>query len=83
MGWFILYRHILLEAFQEYFVRSDASSFAVIANEVGLPWSVYIGMAGMPGQTAYVGWNEFSKAKKVNSHTRHCDAHSLLILEAG
>lgn len=50
--------------FQEYFVRSDASSFAVIANEVGLPWSVYIGMAGMPGQTAYVGWNEFSKAKK-------------------
>ena len=52
-------------------MRSDASPFTVIANEEGLPWSVYIGTAGMPGQTAYVGWNEFSKAKKVGQFCTH------------
>ncbi|THH20465.1 hypothetical protein EW146_g910 [Bondarzewia mesenterica] len=50
--------------FEEYFVRDDPSQFQVIANEEGLPWSVYVGTLGMPGETAYMGWNEFAKAKK-------------------
>ncbi|KAF9068364.1 hypothetical protein BDP27DRAFT_1383609 [Rhodocollybia butyracea] len=31
--------------------------------EPGLPYSVYVGAAGMPGQTAYYGWKEFANAK--------------------
>ncbi|KZV70101.1 NAD-P-binding protein [Peniophora sp. CONT] len=30
---------------------------------IGLPWSVYLGVLGMPGQTAYFGWKAFSKAQ--------------------
>ncbi|VDB99984.1 unnamed protein product [Peniophora sp. CBMAI 1063] len=30
---------------------------------IGLPWSVYTGVLGMPGQTAYYGWKAYSKAK--------------------
>lgn len=30
---------------------------------IGLPWSVYTGVLGMPGQTAYFGWKAYSKAK--------------------
>ncbi|KAJ6475587.1 hypothetical protein C8R45DRAFT_1159745 [Mycena sanguinolenta] len=29
-----------------------------------LPWTAFLGAAGMPGLTAYCGWKEFSKAKK-------------------
>jgi len=29
-----------------------------------LPWSLYVGAAGMPGKTAYMAWNEYSRAKK-------------------
>ncbi|KAJ7105694.1 hypothetical protein C8R44DRAFT_987631 [Mycena epipterygia] len=28
-----------------------------------LPWTAYVGAAGMPGKTAYMGWKEFSDAK--------------------
>lgn len=49
--------------FQEYFVRSDPSTYKVLKDE-GVPWSVYLGAAGMPGLTAYTGWKEFSHAKQ-------------------
>ncbi len=29
-----------------------------------LPWSVYVGVAGMPGETAYFGYKEYAHAKK-------------------
>ncbi|KAL0576962.1 hypothetical protein V5O48_005033 [Marasmius crinis-equi] len=32
--------------------------------EPGLSWPVYIGVAGMPGQTAYYAWREYAQAKK-------------------
>ncbi|KAG6917866.1 hypothetical protein DXG01_000636 [Tephrocybe rancida] len=52
----------------EYRVASPAQftsgALQVIKDEVGLPWSVYVGAAGMPGKTAYYGWKEHSKAKK-------------------
>ncbi|KAG6815100.1 hypothetical protein H0H93_010942, partial [Arthromyces matolae] len=51
---------------QEYNIFKDLEStgLIVIENEVGLPWSVYVGAAGMPGKTAYFAWKEYSKAKK-------------------
>ncbi|KAG6891985.1 hypothetical protein C0993_005293, partial [Termitomyces sp. T159_Od127] len=51
---------------QEYSVFKDLETqgLMVIENKEGLPWSVYVGAAGMPGQTAYYAWKEYSKAKK-------------------
>ncbi|KAI0300114.1 NAD(P)-binding protein [Multifurca ochricompacta] len=49
---------------EQYWVRADSSAFTVIKNDLGLPWTTYVGVLGMPGQTAYVGWKQFSKAKK-------------------
>ncbi|KAG6884093.1 hypothetical protein C0992_007006 [Termitomyces sp. T32_za158] len=53
-------------AHQEYSVFKDLKSqgLMVIENKERLPWSVYVGAAGMPGQTAYYAWKEYSKAKK-------------------
>ncbi|KAI0045916.1 alcohol dehydrogenase [Auriscalpium vulgare] len=48
---------------EEYFVRQDPEQFEVLKNEYNLPLSLFVGVLGMPGQTAYVGWKEFSKAK--------------------
>ncbi|KAG5727882.1 Zinc-type alcohol dehydrogenase-like protein PB24D3.08c, partial [Termitomyces sp. T112] len=51
---------------QEYNVFKDLESegLIIIENKEGLPWSVYVGAAGMPGKTAYFAWKEYSKAKK-------------------
>ncbi|KAF8904154.1 hypothetical protein CPB85DRAFT_1538295 [Mucidula mucida] len=51
--------------FQEYFVINDFSKVQVLTKtEPSLPWSVYVGAAGMPGRTAYFAYKEFAKAKK-------------------
>ncbi|PCH39423.1 NAD(P)-binding protein [Wolfiporia cocos MD-104 SS10] len=51
--------------FQRYFVAppADAEKLTVLKNEEGLPWSVYVGVCGMPGQTAHHAWREYSQAK--------------------
>ncbi|KAF9464082.1 hypothetical protein BDZ94DRAFT_1257519 [Collybia nuda] len=50
---------------EEYCIREKLDDFLrFIKKEPGLPWSVYLGAAGMPGMTAYMAWKEFSKAKK-------------------
>ncbi|KDQ64391.1 hypothetical protein JAAARDRAFT_28018 [Jaapia argillacea MUCL 33604] len=49
--------------FEEYLIRNDPAPFRVLKNEQKLPWSVYVGAAGMPGQTAYYAWKELSDAK--------------------
>ena len=36
----------------------------ILDNKENLPWSVYVGVAGMPGRSAYYAYHEFSKAKK-------------------
>jgi NADPH-dependent curcumin reductase CurA len=41
--------------FQEYFVASDPAAFRVLPN-LDIPLSVYVGVAGMPGQTASYSW---------------------------
>ena len=51
-------------AFVEYFVAPSFDDFTILKNELGLPWTVYIGALGIPGQTAYTGWKEFSDAQK-------------------
>jgi hypothetical protein len=43
----------------------DLSQFRVLPTEPRIPWTAYTGAAGMPGQTAFVGWKEYSAAKKV------------------
>ncbi|KIJ92846.1 hypothetical protein K443DRAFT_647825 [Laccaria amethystina LaAM-08-1] len=48
----------------EYCIRKDLSGLHVIENKFKLPWSTFIGVAGMPGKTAYMAWKEYSKAKK-------------------
>ncbi|KAH9922751.1 uncharacterized protein B0H18DRAFT_1183469 [Fomitopsis serialis] len=50
-------------AFQEYSVFKDLSELRrarVLENREDLPWSVYVGVCGMPGQTAFYAWNEFA-----------------------
>ena len=37
-------------AFQEYSVLRDISKVRVIENKEKLPWSVYLGVCGMPGE---------------------------------
>ncbi|KAI9065188.1 NAD-P-binding protein [Trametes sanguinea] len=50
--------------FQHYVIESDERAFRVLENEQGLPWSVYVGVCGMPGLTAYCGWREYARPKK-------------------
>jgi NADPH-dependent curcumin reductase CurA len=50
----------------EYFIGKNAAQFRVLPEDSGLPWSVFVGAAGMPGQTAYYAWKEYSKAKAVS-----------------
>ncbi|KAJ4494988.1 alcohol dehydrogenase [Lentinula edodes] len=50
--------------FEEYSIPKDTSKLEVIVRpEPSLPYSVYVGAAGMPGQTSYYGWKEYAKAK--------------------
>ncbi|KAF8193891.1 alcohol dehydrogenase [Mycena galopus ATCC 62051] len=48
---------------QEYAVLSELGHAEIIEKHPDLPWSVYVGALGMPGQTAFVGWKEYSEAK--------------------
>jgi len=50
--------------FEEYSIQHGTEAFSKIDNQHNLPWSVFVGAAGMPGQTAYFGWKEYSRAKK-------------------
>ena len=61
-------------AFQQYAVLQNAKAYRVLEKKENLPWSTYIGVCGMPGQTAYHGWKEFSSPKKV--HVASCAARS-------
>ncbi|KAF8660915.1 hypothetical protein AX16_001543 [Volvariella volvacea WC 439] len=56
--------------YEEYSVHKnmhdDEGPFKLIVldNKYHLPWSVYVGAAGMPGETAYMGWKEYAHPKK-------------------
>ncbi|KAK7440810.1 hypothetical protein VKT23_016888 [Stygiomarasmius scandens] len=50
----------------EYWIptKDDIPTVQKFTPEPGLPLSVYVGAAGMPGRTAYIGWKLYAKAKK-------------------
>ena len=58
---------ILYQEHEEYHVykKSEVGSFKILDNKYKLPWSVFVGAAGMPGKTAYYAWNLFANAKRV------------------
>jgi len=47
-----------------YFVWPKDQQSTPIKNEAGIPLSLYVGVAGMPGLTAYAGWKKFAKFNK-------------------
>ncbi|KAJ6506916.1 alcohol dehydrogenase [Mycena sanguinolenta] len=49
---------------QEYNIFPNLQGLIFLEKNPKLPWTVFVGAAGMPGQTAYYGWKEFSHAKK-------------------
>lgn len=74
-----------MPAHQQYTVFRSMDELEFIEKDPKLPWTVFVGAAGMPGwwstccglnvdlfngysgKTAYMGWKEFSRAKKVAS----------------
>lgn len=60
------YGHASSTAFAEYTVLTEipAGTRKLESNE-GIPWSAWLGVLGMPGQTSYMGWKEYARAKKV------------------
>ncbi|GLB38790.1 putative N-terminal domain of oxidoreductase [Lyophyllum shimeji] len=49
---------------EEYTIHRSFDGFRLLVNEERLPWSVYLGAAGMPGKTAYAGWREYSRCQR-------------------
>ncbi|KAI0035812.1 alcohol dehydrogenase [Vararia minispora EC-137] len=49
---------------QEYFVVKPNPFLRKIPSDAGVPWSLFIGVLGMPGQTAYASWKEYAKPQK-------------------
>ncbi|KAJ7070220.1 alcohol dehydrogenase [Mycena belliarum] len=49
---------------QEYVVLPGMRGLTFLEKDAQLPWTVFVGAAGMPGRTAYMGWMEFAHAKK-------------------
>ncbi|KAJ7017827.1 hypothetical protein C8F04DRAFT_1278731 [Mycena alexandri] len=56
-----VYGHTIVH--QEYNVIPELGALQIMEKHPNLLWSVYLGAAGMPGQTAYMGWKEYSNAK--------------------
>jgi len=48
----------------EYNILKNLEGALKIQNKENIPWSLYIGVAGMPGKTAYYGWKAYAKPKK-------------------
>jgi len=53
--------------FAEYQIvaKDHAGLMRKLLNDSEIPWSAYLGVAGMPGRTAWYGWQEMCDAKKV------------------
>ncbi|TFK22716.1 alcohol dehydrogenase [Coprinopsis marcescibilis] len=53
-----------LFSFQSYNILPNLDEFRIIENKHNLPLSYYVGVAGMPGKTAFMAWKEYSRSKK-------------------
>ncbi|KAJ7582224.1 hypothetical protein C8J56DRAFT_1029082 [Mycena floridula] len=62
-------------SFEQYSVVSNPESqrIRIIKNEANLPWSLYVGVLGMAGKTAYYGWKEYGNYKKSRQPTNKLD----------
>ncbi|KAF8625916.1 hypothetical protein AX17_006642 [Amanita inopinata Kibby_2008] len=49
---------------EEYSLHKELGELRIIDNKFNLPWSVYVGAAGMPGMTAFMAWHLYSDAEK-------------------
>ncbi|KAF8965858.1 hypothetical protein BDZ97DRAFT_2074402 [Flammula alnicola] len=49
---------------QHYSVKKDLTMLQIFENPNKLPWSTFVGVLGMPGQTAFMAWKEYAHAKK-------------------
>ncbi|KAJ7758650.1 hypothetical protein B0H16DRAFT_1416140 [Mycena metata] len=56
-----VYGHIIVH--QEYTVVPELGALQIMEKHPNLPWSVYLGALGMPGQSAYIGWKEYASPK--------------------
>lgn len=62
----------LFTAFAEYGVYTEIpTGMRKLESNEGISWPAWTGVLGMPGQTAYMGWKEYGKPKKVRSKTRY------------
>ncbi|KAF8994481.1 alcohol dehydrogenase [Cyathus striatus] len=50
--------------YQNYAIINDAQDLIIVENKYKLPWSAFVGPAGLSGLTAYAGWKEYSRAGK-------------------
>lgn len=55
LGLFVFVLTAYFSDFVEYFVAKDLSQFKVLP-EADIPYSCYVGVAGMPGETASYSW---------------------------
>lgn len=64
--------------FQHYCVlpKEMAPMLMPLNNPRNLPWSTFVGVLGGTGQTAWMAWEEFAKAKKVSQYL--VQSHSLV-----
>ncbi|KAJ7582223.1 hypothetical protein C8J56DRAFT_957260 [Mycena floridula] len=52
-------------SFEQYsVVPNPPKALRVLKNDANLPWSLFVGILGMPGKTAYYGWKEYANPKK-------------------
>jgi len=59
-----------LYPFQEYVIWGELPSYyKVINNSANIPLHTYVGMAGMPGKTAYYGWRQHFEEKAKSGGT--------------
>ncbi|KAG8974818.1 hypothetical protein FRC05_006750 [Tulasnella sp. 425] len=50
--------------FAPYAVLSEDGGIRVLKNEAGLPWTAYLGVLGLAGETAWVGYKAYAQPKK-------------------
>ena len=71
--------------FQEYplLPKEMAGMLMPLNNPRGLPWSTFVGVLGGTGQTAWMAWEAFAKAKKVSASPTYLPCSSLPRLNVG
>ncbi|KAI0749872.1 NAD(P)-binding protein [Daedaleopsis nitida] len=56
--------------FQHYVIQKNAKLFRKVKSKPNVPWSAYVGVCGMPGQTAYYAWKEYANPQKHSTATK-------------